>query len=136
MVSRTPTPITPDTRTLPTPRFEALAEARWSLAYDPHYDVMKIIIGEPRPAISVDLAGEMWLRMDPQTGEILGFEIEDFEKVFVRNHRELGVQRSRLTQVFGRPRSEPVSWVRALFEFVKKLCADNGGGGSGHFAPA
>lgn len=38
---------------------------------------------KPIPAISVDCNGDMYLRVDPKTKEIVGVEIEDFEEYFI-----------------------------------------------------
>lgn len=37
----------------------------------------------PIPAISVDCEGDLLLRVDPHTKEIVGVEIEDFENYFI-----------------------------------------------------
>jgi hypothetical protein len=39
----------------------------------------------PQPAVSYDLGGELWVRFDPTTKEVIGFEIENFESVFLKN---------------------------------------------------
>ena len=40
----------------------------------------------PIPAISVDCEGDILLRVDPKTREIVGVEIEDFEGYFVTKY--------------------------------------------------
>ena len=57
--------------------------------YDIQTDTLFIQSKEERPAVSVDCNGEFWVRVDPQTGEILGIEIEDFREGFLKHHREL-----------------------------------------------
>ena len=42
----------------------------------------------PIPAISVDWNGDIMLRIDPKTREIVGIEIEDFEGYFVAKYPE------------------------------------------------
>ena len=42
----------------------------------------------PVPAISVDWNGDIMLRIDPKTREIVGIEIEDFEGYFVTKYPE------------------------------------------------
>ena len=44
---------------------------------------------EPQPATSVDWNGELWIRVNPDTGEVLGLEIEDFESVFLKKYPDL-----------------------------------------------
>lgn len=74
---------------LPRPRIEELDSSRFKIAYNKKHDTLFIRGQSPRPATSVDLGGEMWVRIDPQTGEILGFEIEDFERVFLARHADI-----------------------------------------------
>ena len=38
-----------------------------------------VLWGENKPAISHDIEGEFWLRIVPDTNEIIGIEIEDFK---------------------------------------------------------
>jgi hypothetical protein len=38
---------------------------------------------KPVPAISVDCGGDLYLRIDPKTKEVVGVEIEDFESYFI-----------------------------------------------------
>jgi uncharacterized protein YuzE len=74
---------------LPMPKFEDVDSKQFSLVYDKKHDTLFIRRGAPRPGTSIDLEGEAWLRMDPRTGEILGFEIEDFERVFLPRHPDI-----------------------------------------------
>jgi uncharacterized protein YuzE len=61
----------------------------FDVAYDKESDILSMNSKENRPAVSVDLAGEIWVRIDPQTGEITGIEIEDFKSVFLKKHPEI-----------------------------------------------
>jgi hypothetical protein len=47
--------------------------------------------GKSIPAVSIDIEGEWYLRINPDTGEIVGVEIEDFEKYFIKKYPEFGV---------------------------------------------
>lgn len=40
----------------------------------------------PVPAVSVDCDGDLFLRIDPETKEIVGIEIEDFEGYFITKY--------------------------------------------------
>jgi uncharacterized protein YuzE len=42
-----------------------------------------------RPARSFDVDGEFWLRLDSETNEVVGIEIEDFKSIFLQKHPEL-----------------------------------------------
>ena len=43
------------------------------------------------PDATPTVDGEFWLRADPETGEVCGVEIEDFEAVYLKKHPELAV---------------------------------------------
>ncbi|MFC1939128.1 DUF2283 domain-containing protein [Chloroflexota bacterium] len=57
--------------------------------YDKATDTLLIQSKEARPAVSVDCDGDFWIRVDPHSGEILGVEIEDFKKVFLKRYAKL-----------------------------------------------
>jgi len=57
--------------------------------YDEESDTLFMQSTELLPAVSVDCDEEVWFRVDPKTGEILGIEIEGFQKVFLKKHPEL-----------------------------------------------
>ncbi|MBE0431328.1 MAG: DUF2283 domain-containing protein [Dehalococcoidia bacterium] len=61
----------------------------FQLSYHDDQDVLFVRSEPPRPATSLDLEGEIWVRFDPETGEIVGFEIEDFEAIFLKKHPEV-----------------------------------------------
>ena len=56
--------------------------------YDKVADSLLLQPHEPDPAVSVDWNGEMWLRINPENGEIIGVEIEDYKKFFARKYRK------------------------------------------------
>lgn len=45
------------------------------LAYDREADVLYLSIGEPRKAVSRELDNDVLLRIDPDTGEVVGLTI-------------------------------------------------------------
>jgi len=57
--------------------------------YDMERDILLLQSKKRCPAISIDVDGEMWFRVDPSTGEIVGLEIEDFREVFLKKHPEI-----------------------------------------------
>ncbi|MFC1980341.1 DUF2283 domain-containing protein [Chloroflexota bacterium] len=71
----------------------------FDVTYDKATDILFMQTKENRPAISIDCDGEYWIRVDPQSGEILGIEIEDFKSVFLKKHPELAKE----TTAFVRP---------------------------------
>ena len=59
-----------------------------SMDYDSTTDML-YFRRAPAPAVSVAIDGELWLRADPDTGEVYGFEIEAFEEHFLKRHSDL-----------------------------------------------
>ena len=45
------------------------------VAYDADTDILYLSIGEPRPAISREIGDDVVLRLDPNTGDIIGLTI-------------------------------------------------------------
>mgnify|MGYP001240535106 CR=1 FL=1 len=45
------------------------------LAYDQDADVLYISVGEPRKAISREIGDDVLLRVDPETGEVVGITV-------------------------------------------------------------
>jgi uncharacterized protein YuzE len=62
---------------------------KYEAIYDKKSDTLLIQAHNSRPAVSVDCDGKYWVRVDPQTGEILGIEIEQFRRVFLKKHADL-----------------------------------------------
>lgn len=52
-------------------------------------DTLYVSVADPGPALSVDLGDGMWMRFVPATREVVGFEIEAFERGFLRKHPTL-----------------------------------------------
>ena len=60
--------------------------ASFEFSYDAQMDVLYIRAVPPPPALSLPIGQCVWLRYDPQTLEVVGMEVEDFEKtVLVQN---------------------------------------------------
>lgn len=105
----------------------------WAVEYDKDTDTLYMRVGKARPATSVDLNGEVWARIDPTTGDVVGFEIEGFRQVFLVRHPEIP-----------RPTSQPVQttvekegWLQAFFAFLKRTPgADGSPPTHGQFLPA
>ena len=57
-------------------------------SYDKSRDVLFVRHGENKPAVSLDVGGHFWVRFDPETGDVLGIEIEDFEQIFLARYPE------------------------------------------------
>ena len=53
-----------------------------NFSYDKEGDVLDISVGEPSEAISQELEDDFFIRRAPDSNEILGFSILNFEKWF------------------------------------------------------
>jgi hypothetical protein len=69
------------------PAFPAARRLRFR--FHPDRDALTISVWPKRPAVSVDLEGEVWARWIPATGEVVGFEIDDFVSEFLTRHPQL-----------------------------------------------
>ena len=57
---------------------------------DEEADSLMVLFAENRPATSQSVRGELWIRYDSRTGDIIGIEIDDFEQLFLAEfHPEL-----------------------------------------------
>jgi uncharacterized protein YuzE len=56
------------------------------LFYDTEGDVLYLSIGEPRPAISQEMGDDVLLRIDPESGEIVGPTILNLSAQFASVH--------------------------------------------------
>jgi uncharacterized protein YuzE len=54
--------------------------------YDKETDTLFIQPKIPVPAVSVDWDGDFWVRVKPDTGEVVGIEIEDYKEFFTKKY--------------------------------------------------
>lgn len=52
------------------------------MVYDETGDILDVSIGEPEAAISREVEDDFFLRVKPDTGEVVGFSILNFRKWF------------------------------------------------------
>ena len=84
-----------------------------------------------RPAVSYDLNGEMWIRFDPATKEIIGLEIEHFESVFLKKHPEAAkvwkTAKPHCTHKKTRITDDEIcaSFLRTILSFFSELLREN-----------
>lgn len=57
-------------------------EKELRFSYDQEGDILEIFKGKPKEAISKDVGDDIWIKVDPETEEILGFTILGFTKRF------------------------------------------------------
>jgi hypothetical protein len=75
--------------------------------------------------VSFDVGGHLWLRFDPETHEVVGVEIEDFEKVFLVKFPELraGWERDKPSQIklYRRDESPLAEYLRFLLLHIQNI---------------
>jgi hypothetical protein len=82
-----PEPISINEIAIPTIQIETL-----HADYDEGADMLSVHFGWPRPAICIPLSDdepEFYLRVDPATKTVVGFQIDYFATAFVKEHPEL-----------------------------------------------
>ena len=52
------------------------------MTYDEDGDILDISVGDPKEAISREVEDDFFLRVKPDTGEVVGFSILNFRKWF------------------------------------------------------
>ena len=50
-------------------------EHMMQLAYDREADVLYLSVGDPRPAVSREIGDDVLLRVDPDSGEVVGLTV-------------------------------------------------------------
>ena len=61
----------------------------FSCVYHSSEDTLFFRPDNPQPATSFDWNGDLWFRIDPETNELVGLEIENFESIFLKKYPEL-----------------------------------------------
>lgn len=59
-----------------------MGEEKFQIRYDPNDDVMYISVGSPTPAVTIEQGEGVFLRVDPETGEVVGATIVGFREMF------------------------------------------------------
>lgn len=100
----------------------------FTYSYDKSRDVLFVRQGEKRPAVSLDVGGHFWVRFDPETGDVVGLEIEDFEQVFLALYPETKAAwmdiKPRIIKL--RRKNHAISeYLQILLAFVQKLMNDH-----------
>jgi hypothetical protein len=97
---------------------------QFKVHYQKKYDTLQLRLEPARQAVNVDVAGEFWLRVDPETKEIVGVEIEDFTRGFLVRYPAFAPLWDEL-----RPRWYPRPWrnqqiaatIRRVGDFIKGI---------------
>jgi hypothetical protein len=94
--------------------------AQFRARYDRDRDVFLLRLAPDRPTASYKRVGAVWVRAVPTTGEILGFEIEEFVSGFLPGHPAL--QRRWRRPVLRARLGVVRRWAREMF--LRALLAD------------
>jgi len=99
--------------------------------YHSNEDIFFLRTTSPREAVSLDWDGDIWLRIDPKTGEIVGLEIADFEAVFLKKYPGLASAWKEakplcIRKKTGKPEEiNCEAFLRIILEFLKTLLREN-----------
>ena len=99
------------------------------LDYERRWDILYLSLREPRPAASMDVDGQIWARVIPDSGEIVGFEIEEFEHRFLAHHPDLAAawRAARRRRLFGLlPQAQPQAFLGQMLGFLESVVAKQG----------
>ena len=100
------------------------APAQMRVRYNRERDILFVGLPSPPPAVSYDLAGEAWIRIVPETGEVVGFEIEEYERSFLTKHPEIASEwhngRQRGVAALLRRPAASESLTRELLNLLKR----------------
>ncbi len=70
------------------PRFKLPDAERLHATYDAKYDTFTVSVEPPVAAVSCRV-DDVWVRLVRETGEVVGYELEDFERAFLGKHPEI-----------------------------------------------
>lgn len=103
----------------PAPWFGALPPIDgWVVRHNEADDRLNIHLGTPRPGVSVDFEDNVWLRIDPGTGEVVGIEIEDFTCAFLVRYPRLRASWHAACDL-----TSKVAWSAELLESIRARTA-------------
>ena len=116
----------------PTIDFTTLGNVRdFELVYYDSEDTLFIRPPKARPGTSLDWEGELWLRIDLETHEIVGLEIEDFESVFLKKYPDLALAWQEIKPICHRRNTNKYndesceSFLRILYDFLVRFLNNN-----------
>ena len=108
---------------IPPLKWDIEAFTNFGKSYDKQRDLLSIYRVPKRPAVSLDVKGHFWIRFDPETGDVLGLEFEDFEQVFLVHYPELKLGWTQIKSQIDKRRNSPDSsvgdYLRLLMLFAQ-----------------
>ena len=114
-----------DDNTIEIPELKWNQEAFQNHAYDKQRDILFIRQEPKRAGISLDIGGHLWVRFDPESGDVIGIEIEDFERVFLAKYPEMKLGwdqlKPRITKIKKPDKSKVIEYLHLLLMFVRDM---------------
>jgi uncharacterized protein YuzE len=89
-------------------------------SYDPEDDLLSVVLGEPVPAITESVDNTLYVRIDPTSRKIVGFEVFDLRSHLAEQPSYLDIILSLLNLINGRP---PDGVADAMGEASDRLTA-------------
>lgn len=112
---------------IPELKWDETAFAAFQRSYDRRRDIFLAYKTPKAPAVSLDVGGHVWIRFLPESGDVVGVEIEDFERVFLVKYPELAVGweqlKPRIIKRFTRHEHTMPDYLRLLLRYVKEMLA-------------
>lgn len=94
--------------------------------YDKKRDTLTLSVENPGPAVSIDLGDGLWMRFVPATREVVGFEIEEYERIFLRRYPDLAAswRSARGRRLFGmKAKRPPERFYDSMIQHVRHAFA-------------
>lgn len=66
-----------------------MGKKSFNLKYDPQTDILNVAFGKARKAVSVEQQPEVFVRLDPQTQEIVGLTVLGFKQNFLSQKQDI-----------------------------------------------
>jgi hypothetical protein len=102
--------------------------SRFRIGYDRKRDTLLVSVRNPGPAVSVDIGDGVWMRVIPTARQDVGFEIEDFERIFLRKHPDqvAAWRGARKRGAFGfRHTGKPGHFVESMLGYLMRSAASH-----------
>ena len=113
------------------PDFSTIGNIKdFELIYHEAEDTLFVRPSNPCPATSFDINGEIWVRIIPDSGEIVGLEIEDFQSVFLKKYPNLATawaeSKPRCLRKKAKTRIENrESFMLIIMNFLRQFFSEN-----------
>lgn len=114
---------------IPTLKWDMDALGSFTCSYDKQRDTLFVYKAPKSGAVSFDVGGHLWIRFNPNTGDVIGVEIEDFEQVFLIRYPELRLSweqlKPRIIKHRKPDRNAIAEYLRLLLLHIKGILKDH-----------